>query len=57
VAKVVCIDPPADGRGQASIGILPSAYVLLVSLPVLYFGINPEALMELVKAASQQVLG
>ena len=56
VAKVVCIDPPADTNGPASIGILPAAYVLIVSLPVLYFGLNPETLMEWVKNASQQVL-
>ena len=56
VAKVVCIDPPADTNGPASIGILPAAYVLIVSLPVLYFGVNPEKLMEWVNDASQQVL-
>ena len=36
VAKVVCIDPEPADRGPVSIGLLPAAYVLVVSLPVLY---------------------
>jgi NADH-quinone oxidoreductase subunit N len=57
VAKVVCIDSPEGGHGPVAIGFLPALYVLIVSLPVLYYGINPEWLMDWVAAASQQIIG
>jgi NADH-quinone oxidoreductase subunit N len=57
VAKIACIDPPAGDRGPASIGFLPAVYVLVVAIPVLYFGVNPGKLIAWVQAASQQVLG
>jgi NADH-quinone oxidoreductase subunit N len=57
VAKIVCIDAPEGGRGDVSIGFLPGLYVLLVSLPVLYYGINPGRLMDWIAAASQQIIG
>lgn len=57
VAKVVCIDSPEGGRGDVAIGFLPGLYVLLVSLPVLYYGINPGRLMDWIAAASQQIIG
>jgi NADH-quinone oxidoreductase subunit N len=56
VAKTVCIDAEPESRGRFSIGALPALYVLLISLPVLYYGINPEMLLELAKAASKQLL-
>jgi len=56
VAKVVCIDSPADARGGVAIGILPAVYVALVSIPVLYYGLNPESLMKFVSKASQHVM-
>ena len=34
VAKTMCIDPEADSRGPVSLGFLPLAYVLVVSVPV-----------------------
>jgi NADH-quinone oxidoreductase subunit N len=57
VAKIACIDPPAGDRGPVSIGFLPAVYVLVVAIPVLYFGVNPGKLIAWVQAASQQVLG
>ena len=42
VAKTVCIDPEPEPRGPVSIGLLPAAYVLVVSLPVLYLRHFPE---------------
>jgi NADH-quinone oxidoreductase subunit N len=56
VAKVMCIDiPPAD-RGPVSIGMLPALFVLLVALPVLYFGIVPARIFEITTHAAQQLL-
>jgi NADH-quinone oxidoreductase subunit N len=57
VAKVVCIDSPEGGRGPVAIGFLPALYVLLVTLPVLYYGIYPTKLLEWISAASQQIIG
>jgi NADH-quinone oxidoreductase subunit N len=56
VAKIACIDPPADPAGRVAIGFLPAVYMLIVALPVLYYGVNPEALVDWVKSASQQLL-
>ena len=56
VAKIVCIDPEPDTRGQVALGFLPSAYVLLITLPVFYFGILPESLSDWAWKASQQLL-
>jgi NADH-quinone oxidoreductase subunit N len=41
VAKTMCMDPEPDTRGPVSLGFLPVAYTLLVSFPVLLFGILP----------------
>jgi NADH-quinone oxidoreductase subunit N len=56
VAKVVCIDAPPADRAPVSIGLLPAVYVLVVSLPVLIYGILPERLLEVARQASQQLL-
>ncbi|MEX2316974.1 MAG: NADH-quinone oxidoreductase subunit N [Pirellulales bacterium] len=56
VAWTVCVDPEPNTRGPVSIGFLPALYVLLVSAPVLYYGINPTALLDWARAASQQLL-
>ncbi len=50
VVKVICIDEPADSQKPISLGFLPAAYVLVVSLPVLVFGFLPE---EIAKWADQ----
>ena len=42
VVKTVCMDPESDSRGPVSLGFLPVAYVLVVSLPVLIFGLLPD---------------
>jgi NADH-quinone oxidoreductase subunit N len=41
VAKVMCIDAEPDSRGAVSLGFLPAAYVFIVSLPVIIFGLLP----------------
>jgi NADH:ubiquinone oxidoreductase subunit 2 (subunit N) len=55
VAKVVCIDAPPADRGPVTIGILPAAYVLVVSLPVLIYGIIPGRVLQLAHDAAQQL--
>ena len=56
VAKVICIDPPAADRPVVSIGLAPAAYVLVVSLPVLIYGIVPESMLEVARQATKQLL-
>jgi NADH-quinone oxidoreductase subunit N len=56
VAKTMCIDPEPGTRGPVAIGFLPALYVLLISIPVLYYGINPKAMIEWATAASAQLL-
>jgi NADH-quinone oxidoreductase subunit N len=41
VAKVMCIDAEPDSRGAVSLGFLPAAYVFIVSVPVIIFGLLP----------------
>ncbi len=56
VAKTVCIDAEPAGRGPVRLGLLPPVYVLLVSLPVLIYGIYPEPIAELAEQATKQLL-
>jgi NADH-quinone oxidoreductase subunit N len=56
VAKVMCIDVPPADRGPVSIGLLPAVFVLVVALPVLYFGMIPAHIFEIATHASQQLL-
>lgn len=56
VAKVICIDAPAADRPAVSIGLAPAAYVLVVSLPVLIYGIVPESMLEVARQATKQLL-
>ncbi len=57
VAKVMCIDNEPDTRGTVTVGFLPAAYVLLVALPVLVFGIIPEWMSAWTLQAASQLLG
>lgn len=56
VAKTVCIDPEPANRRAASIGWLPAAYVFLVSLPVVVYGIYPVPVQEIAEQASKYLL-
>ncbi|MEX0643292.1 MAG: NADH-quinone oxidoreductase subunit N [Pirellulales bacterium] len=56
VAKTVCIDPEPDTRGPVSIGLLPAAYVFVVALPVLYFGIMWTPVLDIANQAAKQLL-
>lgn len=55
VAKTVSIDPEPETRGAVTLGILPAFYVLLVAIPVLYFGMRPAWLLEIAHQATQQL--
>jgi NADH-quinone oxidoreductase subunit N len=46
VAKTMCIDPEPNTRGPVSLRFLPVAYTLLVSFPVLLFGVLPGWLVD-----------
>ena len=53
VAKTICIDSPPDSARPAALGMLPTAYIVAVSLaPVLFFGIFPNRIGELVQHAT-----
>ncbi len=54
VVKKMCIDPESDSRGPVSLGFLPVAYVLVVSAPVLIFGLLPDWLARWADQAAQQ---
>jgi NADH-quinone oxidoreductase subunit N len=55
VAKVVCMDPLPAERGPVFIGFLPIVYVLVVSLPVLIYGIVPSRVYDFAAAATQHL--
>ncbi|MEX2092343.1 MAG: NADH-quinone oxidoreductase subunit N [Pirellulales bacterium] len=55
VAKIVSIDPEPDTRGPVTLGILPTAYVLVVAFPVLYYGVLPSRILDIAHQATQQL--
>ena len=55
VAKTMCIDEEPDSRGPVSLGFLPTAYVLVVSVPVLLFGILPQGIAQWASQAASQL--
>ena len=55
VAKTMCIDPEPDSRGPVSIGFLPGAYVLIISLPIIVFGILPDRFAQWANMAVSQL--
>ena len=55
VAKVVSIDPEPETRGPVTLGILPTAYVLVVAIPVLYYGLLPGTILDIAHQATQQL--
>ena len=56
VAKVVCIDPEPETRGPVTLGMLPTAYVLLVAIPVLSTASCPASILEIAQQATEQLL-
>ena len=55
VAKRICIDPEPDSRGPVQLGILPSAYVFAVTIPVVLLGIYPTWLTNIAQVAGEQL--
>lgn len=55
VAKVMCIDPEPDSRGPVTLGFLPAAFVFVVSVPVIIFGLLPNALASWTDLAVSQL--
>jgi NADH-quinone oxidoreductase subunit N len=55
VIKIMTIDPEPESRRPVTLSLLPSTYVVLVSLPVLILGVWPEGLNALVRAATGQL--
>jgi hypothetical protein len=51
----VSIDPEPETRGPITLGILPTAYVLIVAIPVLYYGLRPAWILEIAHQATQQL--
>jgi NADH-quinone oxidoreductase subunit N len=56
VAKTVCIDPEPATRGHVSLGLMPGLYVLVITLPVLIYGIYPVPLTDLAQQATKHFL-
>ncbi len=57
VAKTMCIDGPPDSRGPVSLGFLPSAYILIVTSPVLLLGVLPDQCARWADQAARQLFG
>lgn len=55
VAKTMCIDPEPDTRGAVSLGFLPAAFIFMISVPVLIFGILPGPLAHWTDLAVSQL--
>jgi NADH-quinone oxidoreductase subunit N len=55
VAKVVTIDSEPETRGPVTLGLLPTAYVLVVAVPVLIYGIQPGRILEIARQATEQL--
>ena len=56
VVKTMCMDPEPDTRGPVSLGFLPVAYVLVVSLPVAILGVMPDWLARWADQAARHLL-
>jgi len=56
VAKTACIDPEPANRHSLALGALPAAYIFIVSLPVLIYGIYPVPVQQLAEQATKYLL-
>jgi NADH-quinone oxidoreductase subunit N len=55
VAKVMCIDDEPDTRGAVCLGFLPAAYVFVIAVPVIIFGIAPDRVVEWTNIAASSL--
>ena len=56
IPVVFCIDAEPAGRQPVSIGLLPAVYVLLVSLPLVIYGIFPAPVLNVARQATKPLL-
>jgi NADH-quinone oxidoreductase subunit N len=56
VAKTMCIDPEPAGRAPVAIGWLPAAYVFIVTLPVVIYGIYWTPILRIAEQATKNLL-
>jgi hypothetical protein len=50
------MDPEPANRGPVTLGLLPTAYILLVAIPVLVYGIRPDRILEIARQATEQLM-
>jgi len=55
VAKTICIDPEPDTSRPVAIGFFPWAYVLVITVPVLVFGVLPDGIAAWAKQAADNL--
>ncbi|QDS98712.1 NADH-quinone oxidoreductase subunit N [Adhaeretor mobilis] len=55
VAKTICIDSEPDTSRPVAIGFFPWAYVLVITLPVLIFGLLPNGIAAWAKQAADNL--
>jgi len=55
VVKVAAFDPAPDDRGQMALGLLPVTYAVVVTLPILIFGVFFNGLFHWAELASSQL--
>ena len=48
----MCIDDEPDTRGPVALGFLPTAYVLVVTVPVILLGLYPQVLAQWTEQAA-----
>jgi NADH:ubiquinone oxidoreductase subunit 2 (subunit N) len=57
VAKTMCMDAQPDTSRPVDLGFLPTTYVLIVTLPVLLFGVMPDRVALWTQQAAAGIFG
>jgi NADH:ubiquinone oxidoreductase subunit 2 (subunit N) len=57
VAKTMCMDAPPETSRPVSLGFLSTAYVLVLSVPILILGILPELIAPVTRLAANGLFG
>jgi NADH:ubiquinone oxidoreductase subunit 2 (subunit N) len=57
VAKTMCMDPQPDTSRPVELGFLPTTYVLIVTLPVLVWGVMPDRVANWTQLAAAGLFG
>ncbi len=56
VAKTMCIDPQPDTSLPVELGLLPAAYVLAITIPVVLYGLLPNLIAPWAENATAGLL-